>query len=53
MDWVTLCQDRKQWLDVCEYSVICRERPGKETRSKYATSNRVEPLLGNARNTRK
>jgi hypothetical protein len=31
---------------------IARERLGKQARNKYATNNRVDPLLGNPRNTR-
>jgi hypothetical protein len=38
------------------YSMTCRliakERLDKETRNKYATNNRVDPVLDNARNTR-
>jgi hypothetical protein len=32
---------------------IARQRLDKQARNKYATNNRVFPLLGNARDTRK
>jgi hypothetical protein len=31
---------------------IARERLSEQARNKYLTNNRVDPLLGNARNTR-
>jgi hypothetical protein len=31
---------------------VARERFGEQAHQKYATNNRVDPFLGNARNTR-
>jgi hypothetical protein len=41
---------RKVYIVTCR--PIARERLGKQTRNQYATNNRVDQFLDNARNTR-
>jgi hypothetical protein len=38
--------------DIVTCRPVARERPDKQVGNKYATNNRVDPLLGEARNTR-
>jgi hypothetical protein len=42
----------KQLVYNVTWTPIARQRLGTQARKKYATNNRIDPLLGNARNTR-